>query len=110
MAELIEWALPQISQSGYAVSLLTAFPNRIPHATGMLDVQKSNLALVEPLSRRELDVLQLIATGFSNKDISAKLSISLSTVKYHTTNIYTKLEVNERFHAAVKAKELGLLQ
>jgi len=110
MAELLEWALPQISHSDYAASLLAAFPHRILHTVGILDIQKNNLALVESLSKRELDVLHLIAMGLSNKEISVKLSISLSTVKYHTTNIYTKLGVNERFHAAVKAKELGLLQ
>lgn len=109
MANLLEWALPRLSNSEYASFLLTAFPKQPPRPAGILDNQKNNLALLEPLSRRELDVLQLIATGLSNKEISAKLSISLSTVKFHTTNIYAKLGVNERFHAAVKARELGLL-
>jgi LuxR family maltose regulon positive regulatory protein len=74
------------------------------------DIQKSNLALIEPLSRRELEVLQLIAAGLANKEISQRLYISVRTVKYHTTSIYMKLGVNRRREATVKARELGLLK
>ena len=66
-------------------------------------------ALVEPLSKRELEVLALIAEGLSNQEIADHLVISLSTVKGHTTNIYGKLGTHRRTQAAAKAKELGLL-
>ena len=63
----------------------------------------------ESLSEREVEVLQLIAAGFSNKDIANKLFISLNTVRTHTKNINSKLEVHSRTQAVARAKELGLL-
>ena len=65
--------------------------------------------LVEPLSERELEVLGLIAEGLSNREIAARLLISLSTVKGHTANIYGKLCVHSRIQALARARDLGLL-
>lgn len=65
--------------------------------------------LIEPLSERELDVLQLIAEGFSNQEIAMKLSVSLSTVKWHSSNIYGKLAVKNRSQAVAKARTLRVL-
>jgi LuxR family maltose regulon positive regulatory protein len=65
-------------------------------------------ALVEPLSKRELEVMRLIVEGYSNKEIAQKLYISLRTVKYHATSIYAKLGVSGRTQAAFRARELGL--
>ncbi len=61
------------------------------------------------LSARELEVLQLMSKGFSNKEIAEKLFVSLNTIKTHTSNIYLKLEVGNRTQAIVKARELGVL-
>jgi LuxR family maltose regulon positive regulatory protein len=65
--------------------------------------------LVEPLSERELEVLELIAEGLSNREIAGRLLISLSTVKGHTANIYGKLCVHSRVQALARARDLGLL-
>ena len=65
---------------------------------------------VEPLSERELEVLRLIASGASNRDIARKLFVSLATVKTHINNIYRKLEVRTRTQALARARELDLLQ
>jgi LuxR family maltose regulon positive regulatory protein len=64
---------------------------------------------IEPLSKRELEVLQMVALGLSNSEIGVRLVISLSTVKGHTANIYSKLGVNSRTQAVSKARELGIL-
>jgi LuxR family maltose regulon positive regulatory protein len=64
---------------------------------------------IEPLSEREIEVLQLIAEGLSNREIAERLVISLSTVKGHTAKIYGKLNVNSRTQAVAKARQLGLL-
>jgi LuxR family maltose regulon positive regulatory protein len=62
------------------------------------------------LSRRESEVLQLVAEGFHNDEIGLRLFISPKTVKTHLQNIYEKLSVNSRTEAAIKAKEAGLLR
>ncbi len=65
--------------------------------------------LMDPISERELEVLRLIAAGLSNREIAERLFISLNTVKTHTKNINSKLNVNSRTKAIAQAKELGLL-
>jgi LuxR family maltose regulon positive regulatory protein len=65
--------------------------------------------LVEPLSEREVEVLQLIAAGLSNREIATRLFLSLNTVKAHTRNIYGKLGVHSRIQAVARAQEVGLL-
>lgn len=61
------------------------------------------------ISRRELEVLELMAQGLSNQEIAARLFVSLNTVKTHSSNLFEKLDVKRRTQAAEKAKKLGLL-
>ena len=70
--------------------------------------ERANQTLVEPLSNREFEILHLVATGASNKEIAATLVITEGTVKNHVTNILGKLGVRDRTQAALKARELGL--
>lgn len=63
----------------------------------------------EVLSRRELEVLQLLARGESNKDMARQLGVSLSTVKTHLSHIYEKLEAHSRTQAVSRARRLSLL-
>jgi len=66
-------------------------------------------SLVEPLSDREIQVLELLADRLSNAEIAQRLFISLPTVKSHTRNIYGKLGVHNRKEAVVRARALGIL-
>jgi len=61
------------------------------------------------LSKREIDVLELLAEGYSNQEIGDKLFISLNTIKTHTSSIYQKLNVRRRTQAIQKAQELQIL-
>jgi LuxR family maltose regulon positive regulatory protein len=65
--------------------------------------------LVEPLSEREMDVLKLLAQGYSNKKIAGTLIVAPETVHKHLNNIYGKMGVHSRTEAIVRAHELGLL-
>lgn len=70
---------------------------------------RSDKSLIEPLSARELEILQLVAQGLSNHEISERLFLALSTVKGHNRSIFDKLQVKRRTEAVARARELGLL-
>ncbi|HMN27694.1 MAG TPA: response regulator transcription factor [Caldilineaceae bacterium] len=65
--------------------------------------------LVEPLSSRELEVLQLIAAGLSNGEIATRLVVTVGTVKSHINHLFGKLGVTSRTRAIACARALGLL-
>lgn len=69
----------------------------------------SDQPLAEPLTPRELEVLQLIADGLSNQQIAEELVISVGTVKFYTSQIYGKLSVGSRTQAVARARDLNLL-
>ncbi|RZJ64223.1 MAG: response regulator transcription factor [Flavobacterium sp.] len=60
------------------------------------------------LSKRELDVLTLLAKGHSNAEIAAALFVSTNTIKTHISNIFGKLDVSRRTQAVEKAKQVGI--
>lgn len=64
----------------------------------------------EPLTKREIEVVELIAAGFPNRAIAQKLAISLYTVKNHLKHIYQKLDVDNRARASMRARDIGLLK
>ena len=90
--------------TGYACELLEAF-GRI---SGPLPGQAQ--LLIEPLSAREIEVLKLIEAGLSNQEIATKLFISITTVKRHINNIYSKLDVKTRTQAVSRGKKLGFFE
>ena len=61
------------------------------------------------ISKREHEVLELMAKGLSNQEIANKLFVSLNTVKTHSANLFLKLEVNRRTQAVQKGKQLNLI-
>jgi DNA-binding NarL/FixJ family response regulator len=69
----------------------------------------SQKTLVEPLSTRELEILGVLASGASNREIANQLFITEGTVKNHVSNILGKLGVRDRTQAALKAKEMRLI-
>jgi LuxR family maltose regulon positive regulatory protein len=122
MAHLLSDAAARGVMPDYIVKLLAVFEGE--EQTGLADHQaspgknegKSYLApvspaqrLIEPLSQRELEVLRLIAQGLSNREISERLFLALSTVKGHNQSIFDKLQVQRRTEAVARARELRLL-
>lgn len=101
---LLSLPLPSPLAPDNPPAALSAAPLRSPV------VQQSAIAaLVEPLSEREIEVLHLIATGLQNREIAAKMTVTISTVKTHINNIYRKLDVTNRVQALAKARTLHLL-
>lgn len=66
--------------------------------------------LHQSLTDREMEVLTLIAMGKTNQEVADALSIGVKTVKYHLTNIFSKLQVEDRTQAAIYAHRHGLIQ
>ena len=64
---------------------------------------------LEPLRVRELEVLTLVAAGYSNQDIADQLIVSVGTVRWHLKNIYSKLDVHSRTQAIARVRAQGLL-
>lgn len=79
-------------------------------ATNELTPEKVNQGLAESLTVREMEVLELIGQGLSNKDICNRLFLALSTVKSYNQNIFGKLGVKRRTEAVAKSRELGLIK
>jgi LuxR family maltose regulon positive regulatory protein len=103
--------------SVYSDQLLVAFPaaqqsGSQPGIVAPPSIQPptSNLQnLVEPLSARELEILDLMAAGLSNQEIADRLIITLGTVKSHANHIFAKLGVQGRVKAINRARELALI-
>jgi DNA-binding CsgD family transcriptional regulator len=72
-------------------------------------ISKSVEVLVEPLTRREREILALLAQGLSGPEIAKKLTLAVSSVKWHIHQLYGKLGVNSKQRALLRAGELGLL-
>jgi LuxR family maltose regulon positive regulatory protein len=94
----------------YVEQLLAAFGKVMDkERRTMKGNELTSSSLVEPLSERELEVLVLMTAGLKYKEVAEQLFISLNTVRSHTRNVYSKLNVNNRTQAIARAKELDLL-
>lgn len=100
------------AQAGHAARILDAF-SRLPEARGPRAAELATSAppgaLVEPLTERELEVLNLMAEGMKYQEIGTRLFISLNTVRFHVKAIYGKLGVHRRGQAVETARQLGIL-
>ena len=109
MAHLLYEALSRGIAPDYVRRLLAAFPMAEPEHGNASKAPTPESELIEPLSEREIDVLQLIAEGLTNPEVASRLYLSPNTVKAHTRNIYGKLGVSNRMRATARARALGIL-
>jgi LuxR family maltose regulon positive regulatory protein len=109
MARLLYEALSRGIAPDYVQRLLAAFPVVEPEQADTSKKQATENELIEPLSEREIEVLQLIAEGLTNQEIATRLYLSLHTVKVHAHNIYGKLGIKNRTQAVARGKALGIL-
>jgi LuxR family maltose regulon positive regulatory protein len=108
MARLLSYAAAHGIMPEYIGKLLAAFESEGRKSQDRSDLPSAQ-HLIEPLSQRELEVLQLMSQGLSNREICERLFLALDTVKGHNTRIYCKLQVQRRTEAVARARELGLL-
>ena len=111
------WGQPGSAQAqdvrAYAQQLLAVFrTERIePWDVAHLSVPDLPVSTpgTDPLTRRELDILRLLACGRSNKAMASELIVAVGTIKRHVSNILDKLQVESRSEAVARARELGLI-
>jgi LuxR family maltose regulon positive regulatory protein len=111
MAQLLSEAAAHGIVPDYIARLLAAFEAERQGSEEEYYLPPARLAqpLTEPLSRRELEVLQLIAQGLSNREICERLFLALDTVKGHNRRIFGKLSVQRRTEAVEKARSSNIL-
>jgi LuxR family transcriptional regulator, maltose regulon positive regulatory protein len=111
MAHLVSAAAAHGRKSDYIRTLLAAIEAKEQGSEGTSQRPPASSAqpLVEALSPREVEVLQLMAQGCSNQEIAGQLFLALDTVKWHNRHIFGKLQVQRRTEAIARAGELGLL-
>jgi LuxR family maltose regulon positive regulatory protein len=97
-----------VAPDGYAGSLLEHFALEAPPSSNG-GSRRSPAPGFEPLSEREIEVLELVAAGLSNAEIAGELYLSVGTVKAHVHHIFGKLLVRNRSQAVARARELRLL-
>ena len=85
-------------------------PSLIPALNSKMIEKDKDGAKIDLLTRRELEVLKLLAVGMYNKEVAEKLDISERTVKNHVSNIFKKIEVTDRTQAAVFAIRNNLVE
>jgi len=106
MARLLKEAVSRGVAPDSARRLLAAFPSAKPDGS---HPSEARCEAMELLSKREIEVLHLIAAGLTNREIATRLYLSLYTVKAHARSIYDKLDAHSRTQAAARARELGIL-
>jgi len=104
MATLLRRAISQGISPSYARELLLTIEGEEDE-----EEEETPSVLIEPLSDREREVLQLIVAGLTNQEIAERLYIAVSTVKSHVNNIYGKMNVSNRAGAVARAIELELV-
>jgi ATP/maltotriose-dependent transcriptional regulator MalT len=102
----------------YLDTILAAFPTAHEPATQKQERSETGPArevvtqpliqpLLDPLSARELEVLELLTQGASNQEIAHHLTVTIHTVKRHVSNIFAKMDVTNRTQAVARSRELG---
>ena len=119
MQKLLQQAAAQDIAPAYVAQLLAAFPAEKQRSRGekgrrsvfspLLPRSSAPLPLTEPLNNREISILRLMAAGLSNREIAEELYLSINTIKWYGSQIYSKLGVKKRAEAVDRAHELGIL-
>jgi len=106
--ERLTEAIRTVAEGG--TFLLPALTERIERGLGSIEKPFDRLDLPDPLTPREIDVLRLVASGLSNKEIARALGMSDGTTRNHVSSVLSKLGVRDRTRAVLRAVDLGFLR
>lgn len=106
LEELVE-GIEAVAKGGSIVK--PAVTERLLKGLKGMETGFSSLEQPDPLTTRETEILRLMASGFSNKEIANSLDVAEGTVKNHVSNILSKMGVRDRTRAVLKAFELGMI-
>lgn len=95
---------PLVTQSN--VNVISSF---LSQKAGLLEAPTSSQVSLQTLTKREIEVLQMLALGLGNKEIAKRLIISEHTVKFHMASLMTKLEASSRTEAVIMGIRSGLI-
>jgi LuxR family transcriptional regulator, maltose regulon positive regulatory protein len=109
VTQLLRKAAAGGKSAGYSARLLKMLVQPETQPTLQPGGAKAATGLIEALSERESEILKLIASGKTNKEIASRLFLAVGTVKKHTSNIFGKLGVESRTGAVARARDLGLI-
>jgi LuxR family maltose regulon positive regulatory protein len=104
MADLLREAARRAIAPDFVNGLLAAFKQEASDSG-----PRPQPSLVEPLTEREIEILQSMSGALSNREIAEELYLSLNTIKWYSSRIYGKLGVGNRTAAVERARELSLL-
>jgi len=109
LQHMLNWGVTIAYVKQLLLQLIPIAENEKTPLLSKLNLAQARLTLIEPLTKRELEVLRLVAAGSSNDDIAQTLSITATTVKKHLGNILGKLNAKNRTQAVARARTLNLL-
>ena len=110
MARLLYQAAERDIAPEYTGLLLAQFPIKKQPISSPFEANAAAPPLIEPLTKRELEVVTLLANGCSNQEIAEQLVLSNNTVRAHLKNLYSKIGAQDRQHGVQRARELGLVE
>lgn len=106
----IAYLLQQVNDKNISSRFISNLQNSFQNVEdNSVPLSKANKYDLDSLSKRELEVLQALSEGLTNKEVARKLFLSVNTIKVHTNRIYRKLGANSRTDAIAKARKLNFL-
>jgi DNA-binding NarL/FixJ family response regulator len=105
----VGYIVKSVSPVDLAAAVRQALTEDVDHALGIAEEQGEGIAKADGLTKREIEILRAVAQGLSNQEIGERLWVTEQTVKFHLTNIYRKLGVENRTEAARYAYENRLV-
>jgi len=113
--EQLVMAIREVARGGSVIdpkvveTLVAALGDLVPSGDPVSARPEQSTSSIQPLTERELEVLNLIAEGSSNQEIARQLVVSLATVKTHVNHVFAKLDAESRVQVVARARQLGLL-